>query len=108
MSLPKFNIADYDGRHVMHCETQEEATLFVDFLDSLGLCWSSGRPYSDYTGWEPYGGGTCYRFTRGVRSQFNEYKSEDCFRDVIILEYSQFDWGREENREIISYEDIMG
>ena len=63
-----FNINDYnnDGKYVMRCKTEEEANIFLEYLDSLGLKWRGGRSYLDKNNWREYREDTCYNFASGT------------------------------------------
>ena len=39
---PKFRLEDYQENYVMHCDTEEKAKIFCDFLHDAGRMWNSG------------------------------------------------------------------
>lgn len=104
----RFNAYDYGIEYVMHCKSAEEALIFEEYLNSIEMCWSSGKSYAQNgISWSPNDGGTCYRFRLGVRSNLHSYESE--YSDIIILEFEDFEWGGEaiSNDHKISYEEVM-
>ena len=90
MNKPKFNIDDYPGKYVMHCNSEGKAMVFCRYMDSIGLKWSSGRSYLDYNFWTNEKEETCYSFNDG------EYDSAICYNDrpYTILEFDDFDWSK--------------
>lgn len=104
--MPRFNIDDYDFNHVMHCKNKYEAEVFAKYLDSVGQYWNSGRSYVNNDEWTPEGGGTCYRFTAGLRGQLNSYL--DDMSGTVVLEFDSFKWSEEASiAQSISYEEVM-
>ena len=85
MNKPKFNIDDYPGKHVMHCNSEEKAKVFCRYMDSIGLKWSSDWPYLYYNFWTIGKEETCYSFNDG------EYSSDNLYH---ILEFDDFDWSK--------------
>jgi hypothetical protein len=82
----KFNIDDYKGKYVMHCKTEEEANDFLDYLDSIGKKWCSGRSYLCNTCWHYYTTDTIYNFNT------DSYCDIKCAKQhhYTILEWSDF------------------
>lgn len=82
----KFNIDNYKGKYVMHCETKEEAKDFCNYLHGLGREWRDGDSYADETNWFRYMKHTVYYFNEGTFSDcaYAEYENH------IILEWSDF------------------
>lgn len=39
----RFDANDYKGRYAMHCATEKEANIFLEYLDSIGRKWSSSK-----------------------------------------------------------------
>ena len=86
---PKFNIEDYRGKVVMHCQTHEDAKIFYKYLNTAGKKWLSGAIYGDE--YDPYSFNTCdtcYNFNDGKHDHINWYISEN----YRILEFEDFDW----------------
>lgn len=86
----RFNIDNYKGKYVMHCETEDEAITFCNYLDSIGKRWTSGSRYTEYTCHYINRENTVYYFNA------DEYGSllgaeED---NYTILEFSDFDWSK--------------
>lgn len=91
-----FNIEDYIGEKVaMHCDTEEKAKVFCNYLDKLGKFWRSGYRYSEYTLWEHYGTNTCYNFVRGTHFDLSYFQRSD----YMILEFDDFIFDDENNSE---------
>lgn len=103
----KFRVDEYDSSYVMHCKSQEQADIFITYLNDLGMCWNSGRPYMNDSRWSDESGGTCYRFRMGVMSCYNNYYRDPCIK---ILKFDDFDWGEEYSvvNQRISFEEAMG
>lgn len=47
----KFNIDKYMGNYAMHCKTEEEAKIFLRYLDSVGRKWVDGTSYNQTEAW---------------------------------------------------------
>ena len=88
MNKPKFNIDDYPGKYVMHCDSKDKATMFCKYLDSIGLEWSSGRSYLDYNFWTDEKEETCYSFNFGMFGGVQYFG----VMFYAILEFDDFDW----------------
>ena len=90
MNKPKFNIDDYPGKYVMHCNSKGKAKVFCRYMDSIGLKWISGRSYLDYNFWTIGKEQTCYSFNDG------EYASAIYYNAKLytILEFDDFDWSK--------------
>ena len=85
----KFNPSDYGSNTVMHCDTEEKAIIFCNFLHSQGKCWSSGDSYATKTNFHHYNSQTCYRFNGGCFADLYTYQDNGFYQ---ILEFSDFDW----------------
>lgn len=72
----KFNINKYLGNYAMHCKTEEEAKIFLRYLDSVGRKWVDGTSYMSMTNWSVHGPDTCYDFYDGTYCN----KTYLCFR----------------------------
>ena len=83
----KFNINDYKGNYVMHCETEEEARDFCSYLHSIGRTWYHGSSYKSNILWETYGKDTIYYFNDGL---FGDKKGIIHNKSYTILEWSDF------------------
>ena len=62
----KFNINKYLGNYAMHCKTEEEAKIFLRYLDSVGRRWADGTSYMSMTNWNVHGPNTFYLFNNGT------------------------------------------
>lgn len=85
----KFNINKYLGNYAMHCKTEEEAKIFLRYLDSVGRRWADGTSYMSMTNWNVYGPDTCYDFYDGTYCAKRYYLTRNCY---TILEFSDFEW----------------
>lgn len=87
---PRFDIAKYVGKYVMHVTTEDQAKIFCRYLDSVGKKWSSGNSYLEYTHFDVYKNRTCYNFNVG------DYGTDDIAYcpeyGWTILEFDDFDW----------------
>lgn len=87
----KFDIDNYprtQGRYAMHCDTEEKANIFLEHLDSLGLCWSSGDSYLRKNLFNNARAYTCYFFNGGVVGDTRDYIPGR----ITILEFDDFEW----------------
>ena len=50
----------------MHCATEEEANIFLEFLYSKGKRWCSGDSYLSTNNFHHFGTETCYFFNCGT------------------------------------------
>ena len=74
----KFDIKNYPGKYVMHCQTEEHARIFCDYLHSLGKKWACSGSYKDSTYWNVYKNHTCYNFNDDLRCNY-DYYAENSF-----------------------------
>lgn len=93
--MSRFRLEDYEGQYVMHVKTEEEYDAFSKFLDSKGEKWNNGDSYLECSYWGFYKNEICFEFDCGAYSTLGYYRS----RDYTILEFSDFDWGKEEMKE---------
>ena len=59
---PNFRLEDYQENYVMHCNTEEKAKIFCDFLHDAGRTWNSGVLYNQIIFWRTYKEKTVYCF----------------------------------------------
>ena len=85
----KFNIDKYMGNYAMHCKTEEEAKIFLRYLDSVGRKWVDGTSYMSMTNWSVHGPDTCYDFYDGTYCNKTYFLT--CY-GYTILEFSDFEW----------------
>ena len=83
----RFNPNDYGSNTVMHCDTEEKATIFCSFLHSLGKRWCDDTSYLS-THYNSYKSEMCYRFHIGRYASRDYYT---CHRSQI-LEFDDFEW----------------
>ncbi len=84
-----FKLENYtDDKIVMHCPTEEQARIFLNFLHKNGRKWVSGKTYSENTRHQAYGSETCYYFNRGSYESLEYFQQEG----FIILEFDDFLW----------------
>jgi hypothetical protein len=90
----KFDYNNYDKTFVMHCNSEDEAVVFNDWLVKNGH-QGMNRVY-----WRSDDGGTCYRFKCGagvLHDTFETYSDDELCMDTFgfkinILEFSDFNW----------------
>ena len=83
-----------DSEVCMHCKTEEEASAFLEFLNSIGRRWSSGDRYrGDQTRFYDHGENTCYYFNQGLYGSLTRANA----LGRTVLEFS--DWIVEEELE---------
>lgn len=84
----KFRLEDYQENYVMHCNTEEKAKIFCNFLHDAGRIWDSGALYNQSTLWEVYKEKTVYYFNEDM---FADVEDAIDF-DYQVLEFDDFDW----------------
>lgn len=85
---PRFNIEDYPDRDVaMHCPNVEDATIFLEYLDSIGRTWINGDRYRNPR-YNNYDSQTAYAFNRGQFGSVDFYLDND----YEVLSFGNFDW----------------
>lgn len=82
----KFDINNYKGKYVMHCKTEEEASDFCNYLDSIGKKWNSGSFYDDHTNYSDYKSNTVYYFNNDTYGSLYQATKDNC----TILEWEDF------------------
>ena len=80
----RFDIDDYLGNYVMHCSTEDEANVFLKYLNSVGRRWRNGASYLAFKVCKE---NIVYYFNNGT---FGNYDSVSC--EYVILEFDAFDW----------------
>ena len=85
---PKFRLEDYPGDYVMHCDTEEKAKIFGNFLHNAGRIWLFGASYNGKTFWKEYKENTVYFFNYGTYCN-KEYAEKE---GDTILKFDDFDW----------------
>lgn len=87
---PKFNIEDYEhlSEIAMCCPNEEDATIFFEYLNSVGKRWCNGEKYvvNDFS--LKYGASTAYAFNRGKFCSKEYYEEEG----YTFLYFDDFDW----------------
>lgn len=95
----KFNINKYMGNYAMHCKTEEEAKIFLRYLDSVGRKWVNGTSYMSMTNWNVHGHDTCYDFNGGTYCDKTYFLTCNYY---TILEFSDFKW--DNRKPVIIYQ----
>ena len=89
---PIFTIENYNnGKYVIHCDTEEKAKIFCEYLDDnweKWQNWESGIDYMDEYNWKFCKENTCYNFYRGEFDAIEYYENEG----YAILEFDDYDW----------------
>ena len=83
----RFHIEQYPGKYVMHCKTEEEAQIFLEFLSSIGRTWCDGKSYLENLNYN-YEGQTAYAFNEG-RYGRTDRQPELGFK---VINFDDFDW----------------
>lgn len=86
----KFRLEDYQGDYAMHCDVDEKATIFCNFLHDNGKKWRNDVSYKNKTNWKEYKEDTCYVFNSG-----NYCRKGYFSKSHVILEFDDFDWENE-------------
>lgn len=76
-----FNLERLEINNIaIHCNTEEKANDFLNYLNSLGLKWFNEDSLLDYNNWEDYKEDTCYDFyNKGITyDNYSYYKDDDC------------------------------
>lgn len=88
-------IQDLTNKDVIHCQTQEEATLLCNELHRLGYKWNDNEIYLNNTNWSSFGKYTCYLIDGFVLSlgicKLNQYNVIP-FSDIEIEEQFPEKW----------------
>ena len=85
---PNFRLEDYQENYVMHCNTEEKAKIFCDFLHDAGRTWNSGVLYNQIIFWRTYKEKTVYCFDEGMFADVECAKNSD----YQVLEFDDFNW----------------
>ncbi len=88
-----FDLDDYKGEYVMHCQTEDEADSFLKVLHDAGRKWRSGESYAKLKHYGAYGHHTVYYFNNGTFCQEDVAISDG----YTILEWSDFIEDDDEN-----------
>lgn len=59
---------------VVHCETEEQATEFLDEADKNGFKWNTNDSYAIFTKYDAYEKETCYNIFKGTFADKEFYK----------------------------------
>lgn len=88
---PKFNLDNYQGDYVMHCNTEDKCKKFFNFLHEYGRTWNTGESYpvtDHWIQWEDHKAQTCIWFNEGLYGDIQYALDEN----NTILEFDDFDW----------------
>lgn len=94
---PEFYIEQYadkpDIEYAMHCETLEEAKIFLRYLHSKGRRWCSGKSYLKVDHFDEYKGDSCYFFNSGFVNGLSWLKSSKFLsKKIFVLSFKDFSW----------------
>lgn len=99
-----FDIENYKGAYVMHCDTNRKAYVFIKYLNSVDdNLWRVNLCNPNTTFWWVNGEKTCYNFnigTFGTTRQFEE-------RNYKTLEFDDFYWGEENSPKEDSIQEAL-
>ena len=84
----KFRLEDYNGDCAMHCDTEEKAKIFLEFLHRCGKSWRTGESYLENAYFKTHQKDTCYFFNQGMFGDLRTAKENK----YEILEFDAFDW----------------
>ena len=84
----KFDIIRYGAKHVMNCKTEEEAAIFLNYLNKIGRRWRDGSKYSSQNLHFDYGESTCYSFNSGTYTERYHYEK----MGYVVLNFEDFEW----------------
>lgn len=93
---------------VIHCPTEEEAKMLLEYLDKLGYCWCSDGSSLKKSKYQGFLTRTCYKVYSGRRVTYSniEYFTENGFE---ITEFSDLIEPELEPEEVLSiYAEIVG
>lgn len=85
---PKFDPKNFDENTAMHCPTLESAKIFLNYLDSVGKCWTDKVSYTEKDNWSSHRDKTVYYFNSGQYCD-TDYAHEE---KHTVLEFDDFDW----------------
>lgn len=107
MNKPKFNINDYPGKYVMHCDSIDKAIVFCKYMASVGKLWDNGSTYLDNNYYSIFCHNTVYEFNCGKILNYVLIKG-DC--NYFILEFDDFCWdeGEEKKNYIEQFAEMLG
>lgn len=89
--MAKFNINDYPGKYVMHVTTEEQDTIFRNYLHSVGKHWRNGDSYDTITHFDKYREYTVYHFNENTFG--NLINAKLLYSPApTILKFEDFDW----------------
>ena len=84
----KLDLSQYKSDYyVMHCQTEEEAKIFLDILIKDHRTWCNGQSYKK-TFYENCGNRTCYAFNQGKVGSIDWYRE----KGFTVLEFGDFEW----------------
>ena len=86
--MKKFNLDDYKGNYVMHCDTVKKARAFCEFLHKAERRWITDEVYRGNTRWRMNKEKTVYYFNRGTYGSVDRAKEDG----YIVLEFDYFNW----------------
>lgn len=99
----RFDANDYKGRYAMHCATEKEANIFLEYLDSIGRKWSSSKKYTDENYFYNYYENTTYDFNQSCYGSFDWFIEEG----YEILEFTDFEWDGYKAEEVVSDDELL-
>lgn len=99
----RFDIEKYRDVN-MHCETEDEAFVFLEYLEQFGVTWASGFRLSAQTLFDRYGDKTIY--TLHHAKKVVTFGNIMRFQESDIKKFSDFEWDGIES-ESNSYMDLF-
>lgn len=96
---PVFDIDTFiHGKFAMHCRTEEEASIFCEYLSSQGRTWRGGHSYVDNTRYETHKGATAYAFNDGLYGSVKGCR--DCGYTVLLFKDFDFSYKTIELKDV--------
>lgn len=101
-----FNLDEHTNPYAaMHCKTEEEAEIFLNYLHAQGRTWSGGDLYISNTHYDTYGDATCYAFNDSSYSRLDYFLREN----HPVFEFSDYEWNGynlNDEDDFVSLEDV--
>lgn len=80
----------FQPKTVVHCEAEDQAINFCNWLHSIGKRWFDGDSYRSLTAWRSHGEHTCYNAWLGMCGSVDSYNNTGYtilkYNDVLIKE----------------------
>ena len=101
----KFSVSKHRERNcVMYCETENDADVFLSYLDKIGRRWADGTKYNVDNKRHVYPD-TVYYFNKGT---YGSLRSAERL-GYNILYFSDFEWNKSgyKSEDMLTFEDLL-